>query len=64
MSDSKRIKTVFKHFDTPFILSSIVTMIVQLYQEGMAIEDIGMCINNMSIQEVNWILDRVVPYLL
>jgi hypothetical protein len=46
----------------PFYQTEYVGTIVQLYLEGMALEDISMCMG-ITVKVINHILDRVVPYL-
>ena len=48
--------------DHSFYSPELVVMILQLYQDGMAIVDISMCLG-VTTKIINIILDRVIPYL-
>lgn len=49
--------------DHPCYKAEFVNAIVQLYLEGMAIEDICMFTGCDSTEIINAVLDRTVPYL-
>jgi hypothetical protein len=48
--------------DHPFYQTEYVGTIIQMYIDGMAIEDISMCMG-MTDKVINIVLDRTIPYL-